>query len=115
MMVIFAVVVFTTAVVNVYKVAKAKLEAQNLADAIALNIASQQITGMFNVIADRNEWLNHLYSVSSSASNAWQNTGSTANTLVGKTFSTVAAAKAAQNALGNTPLPPISHVHNPKS
>ena len=39
-MIAFTTVVFLVAVMNVYKVAQAKLKVQNLADAVALNIAS---------------------------------------------------------------------------
>jgi len=51
---------FLGVVVNVFRVAKAKLEAQNLADAAALAVASMQSKSM-NVIVDRNEWMNHIY------------------------------------------------------
>ena len=58
-MMMFTIVVFMVAVVNVYKVSRAKLIAQNLADASALHLASQQAT-ILNHMADRNEWLNHM-------------------------------------------------------
>lgn len=58
-MVMFSTVVFLVGVLNVYKVSRAKLQTQNLADAAALNIASQQASAL-NKIADLNEWLNHI-------------------------------------------------------
>lgn len=58
-MVLFTMVVFLVAVVNIYHVARAKLQVQNLADAAALNLASQQAQ-IFNLMADKNEWLNHM-------------------------------------------------------
>jgi len=58
-MVAFTTVDFLVAVVNVYKVAQAKLKVQNLADAVALNIASQMASSM-NKVADLNEWMNHM-------------------------------------------------------
>ncbi len=58
-MVMFTIVVFMVAVVNVYKVSRAKLQAQNLADAAALHIAAQQAQ-VINHVIDRNEWLNHM-------------------------------------------------------
>jgi len=58
-MVAFTTVIFLIAVVNVYKVAQAKLKVQNLADAVALNIASQMASSM-NKVSDLNEWMNHM-------------------------------------------------------
>jgi hypothetical protein len=58
-MVMFTMVVFTIAMVNVYKVSRAKLKVQNLADAAALNLAAQQAQA-FNIVVDRNEWMNHM-------------------------------------------------------
>ncbi len=58
-MVIFTTVVFLVAVTNIDKVTQAKLKVQNLADAVALNIASQ-IASSMNKTADLNEWMNHL-------------------------------------------------------
>jgi hypothetical protein len=58
-MIMFTAVVIMVAVVNVYQVSRAKLKVQNLADAAALNIASQEAQE-FNTITDRNEWLNHM-------------------------------------------------------
>jgi hypothetical protein len=57
-MVAFTTVVFLVAVVNIFQVAQAKLKVQNLADAVALNIASQMASSM-NKVADLNEWMNH--------------------------------------------------------
>jgi hypothetical protein len=65
-MVAFTTVVFLVGVVNVYKVAQAKLKVQNLADAVALNIASQMASSM-NKVTDMNEWMNHMVSGSTSA------------------------------------------------
>jgi len=62
-MVMFTVVVFLGAVVNVYKVARVKLKVQNLADAAALNVASQ-IASSINKVTDLNEWMNHFIEVS---------------------------------------------------
>jgi hypothetical protein len=59
-MVMFTIVVFMVAVVNIYKVAKTKLKVQNLADAVAMNITIQMASGI-NAVADRNEWPNNLY------------------------------------------------------
>lgn len=59
-MVAVSTVVFTYGVISVYHVSKAKLKVQNLADAVALNLAAQQAQHL-NTIVDRNEWLNHLY------------------------------------------------------
>ncbi len=58
-MVLFTMSVFLVAVVNIYTVTRAKLQVQNLADAAALNLASQQAQ-VFNLVADKNEWLNHM-------------------------------------------------------
>jgi hypothetical protein len=58
-MIMFTLVVMMVAMVNVYKVSRAKLKIQNIADAAALNLATQQAQA-FNVVADRNEWLNHM-------------------------------------------------------
>jgi hypothetical protein len=58
-MVMFTMMIFMIAVVNVYRVSRAKLKIQNLADAAALNLASQQAQA-YNLIADKNEWLNHM-------------------------------------------------------
>jgi hypothetical protein len=60
-MVIFTVVISLIAVGNIFRVAKAKLEAQNLADAAALAIAAMEAKSL-NTVVDRNEWLNHMYS-----------------------------------------------------
>src|SRR5438105_1869864 len=57
-LVMFTIVTMMVAVVNVYRVARAKLKVQNLADAAALNIASQ-IVHSLNTVTDRNEYLNH--------------------------------------------------------
>jgi hypothetical protein len=58
-MAMFVMVVFLVALVNIYKVSKEKLKLQNLAEAVALNMAGQQAQA-YNTIADRNEWLNHM-------------------------------------------------------
>jgi hypothetical protein len=58
-MVMFAMAVFMVAIVSVYKVSRAKLKVQNLADAAALNLATQEAQA-YNVITDRNEWMNHM-------------------------------------------------------
>ena len=58
-MVMFTIMVFLFAVVNVYHVARTKLKVQNLADAAALNLASQEAQS-YNVVTDRNEWMNHM-------------------------------------------------------
>jgi hypothetical protein len=58
-MVMFTTVIFMVAVLNIYKVTRAKLKVQNLADAAALNIASQ-IASSMNKTADMNEWMNHM-------------------------------------------------------
>jgi hypothetical protein len=58
-MVMLTAVVFMVAVVDVYRVSRAKLKVQNLADAVALNIATQEARAL-NTVADRNEWLNHM-------------------------------------------------------
>lgn len=60
-MVMLSTIVFLVAIVNVYKIAQAKLKVQNLADATALNVASSMVASSLNVQADRNKWLNHLY------------------------------------------------------
>jgi len=59
-MVMLSVTVFMVGIVNVYRISRAKLKAQNLADAVALYIASQMTQSM-NHVADRNEWMNILY------------------------------------------------------
>gem|GEM_PF-1929423 len=59
-MTIFSATVLLVASVDVYQVSRAKLKVQNLADAVALNIASQEARVM-NFVADQNEWANHLY------------------------------------------------------
>src|SRR2546425_1282948 len=59
-MVIFSGTVLLIAAVNVYRVAKAKLQAQNIADAVAMAVAGMQGRDV-NVVVDRDEWLNHLY------------------------------------------------------
>jgi hypothetical protein len=53
-------IMLLTAVVNLSRVAKAKLEVQNLAEATAMAVASLPAKSI-NVVVDRNEWLNHLY------------------------------------------------------
>src|SRR6267142_615245 len=58
-MIMFTMVMFMIAVVNIYKVSRAKLKVQNLADAAALHLASQEARA-FNIVTDRNEWLNHM-------------------------------------------------------
>ncbi len=58
-MVTFTMVIFLVATVNVYKVTRAKLKIQNIADAAALNLASQQAQAL-NLVTDRNEWLNNM-------------------------------------------------------
>src|SRR5258708_15018012 len=58
-MIMFTMVIFMIAMVNVFKVSRAKLKVQNMADAVALNLASQEAQA-FNVVADRNEWMNHM-------------------------------------------------------
>jgi len=60
MIVALAVVIFLVGIVNVFKVAKAKLRAQNLADAVSLYVAGRMTQSM-NMITDRNEALNHIY------------------------------------------------------
>jgi hypothetical protein len=59
-MILFTVVLFLAAVLQIYKVSMAKLKVQNLADAVAMNLASQMAQAI-NVVTDRNEQLNHLY------------------------------------------------------
>lgn len=59
-MIMLSTLVFMIGVVNVYRISRAKLKAQNLADAVALYVASEMAQSMNNV-ADRNEWLNHMY------------------------------------------------------
>ena len=71
-MAMLTIVVFLVAVVNVYQVTQTKLKVQNLADAVALNIASQEAQSI-NTVADRNEWLNHLYSDSQGSSTPGSN------------------------------------------
>lgn len=58
-MVMFTTVVFLAAVVDVYQVSRAKLKVQNLADAAALNIATQ-IASSMNKVADLNQWMNNM-------------------------------------------------------
>jgi len=58
-MVMFTTVVFLVAVLNVYKVSRAKLQIQNLADAAALNVASQMASSL-NKVADLNQWMNNM-------------------------------------------------------
>jgi len=60
LMIMFTIVVVLLAVVNIYTISRAKLKVQNLADAAALNLASQEASAI-NAITDRNEWMNHLY------------------------------------------------------
>src|SRR5438105_4616345 len=60
MMVVFSGVMLLVAAVNVYRVTRAKLQAQNMADAVALAVTSLEAKEI-NVVIDRNEWLNHLY------------------------------------------------------
>jgi hypothetical protein len=55
----FTMAVFLVAVANVYKIARIKLKVQNLADAVALNLASQSAQA-YNTLADRNEWMNRM-------------------------------------------------------
>lgn len=59
-LVMLSAVIFIIGVANVLKVSRAKLKAQNLADASALYIASQ-VARSLNAAADRNESLNHFY------------------------------------------------------
>jgi hypothetical protein len=66
-MVMFTIVVFMIGLVNVYIVTRAKLKAQNLADAIATNLATQQAQA-YNMVADKNEWLNRMVAGLPSAS-----------------------------------------------
>lgn len=58
-MVMFTIVVFMVTAVNVYKISRTKLKLQNLADAAALNLAAQHAQA-YNIVADRNEWLNRM-------------------------------------------------------
>src|SRR5688572_13232299 len=58
-MITFSMVIFMVAMLNVYKISRAKLKVQNLADAAALNLASQKAQA-FNIVANRNEWLNQM-------------------------------------------------------
>jgi hypothetical protein len=60
LMLIFTVVTLLWAVFDVYLVSKAKLKAQNIADAVALAIASLEARSI-NVVCDRNQWMNNLY------------------------------------------------------
>ncbi len=60
MMVMVTTLLFMGVVANVFLVARAKLEAQNLADAAALAVAAMEAKCL-NVVVDRNEWMNHLY------------------------------------------------------
>lgn len=59
-MVAFSAVLLMIAGMNIYHIAKAKLQTQNLADAAALAVAAMQAKAV-NTIVDRNEWLNHMY------------------------------------------------------
>lgn len=63
MMVMTTAVLFLGVAINVFRVAKAKLQAQNLADAAALAVAAMQSKSV-NVVVDRNEWMNHIYAKS---------------------------------------------------
>jgi hypothetical protein len=59
-MVLFTAVFFLVAVINLYQVARAKLQVQNIADEVALAVAALQAKSI-NVVMDRDEWLNHMY------------------------------------------------------
>jgi hypothetical protein len=59
-LVVFTSITFLVGAVNVYRVARAKLQAQNIADAAALAIAAMEAKEI-NVVIDRNEWMNHMY------------------------------------------------------
>ena len=61
-MLILTSIVLLFTVTNIYRVSRAKLQTQNLADATALAIAAMQAKSI-NTIIDRNEWLNNLYPV----------------------------------------------------
>jgi len=63
-MVMFTTVVFLMAVIDIYQISRAKLKAQNLADAAALNVATQ-MAGSINKVADLNEWMNHMVNLGS--------------------------------------------------
>jgi hypothetical protein len=58
-MIMFSMTVFMIAMVVVYQISRAKLKVQNLADAAALNLASQEAQA-YNIVTDRNEWMNHM-------------------------------------------------------
>jgi hypothetical protein len=60
-MILFTAVLLMIAGVNIYRIAKAKLVAQNLADATALAVASLEAKAI-NTVVDRNEWMNNMYS-----------------------------------------------------
>jgi len=59
-MLLFTSVFFLVAVINMYMVAQAKLQAQNIADAVALAVAALEAKSI-NVVMDRDEWMNHMY------------------------------------------------------
>jgi hypothetical protein len=59
-MILFTTVLLMIAAMNVYRIAKAKLQVQNMADAAALAVASMEAKAV-NTVVDRNEWLNHMY------------------------------------------------------
>src|SRR5437879_4769063 len=59
--VLYTAVLLMIAGFNIYKIAKAKLQVQNMADATALAVASMEAKAV-NTVVDRNEWLNHMYS-----------------------------------------------------
>ncbi len=65
MMLMFVGVVLLFAVLNIYRVTRAKLEAQNLADAVASAVASMEASSI-NFTVDRNEWLNTMYAKNAS-------------------------------------------------
>jgi hypothetical protein len=59
-LVMLSVLIFMIGMVNVYRISRAKLKAQNLSDAVSLYLASQMAQSV-NMVTDENEWLNHLY------------------------------------------------------
>jgi hypothetical protein len=58
--VLFVAVMFMMVVIDIYRVTMAKLKVQNLADAVALNVASKEAQSM-NKVPDLNEWMNRQY------------------------------------------------------
>src|SRR5438876_12335716 len=59
-MILFTSVLLMVAGMNVYRITKAKLQVQKMADAAALAVASMEAKAV-NTVVDRNEWMNHMY------------------------------------------------------